>query len=59
MTYKEAASILYLYGLEFSVNEVMQGKFIQDHISDDRKITLLAVETAFSRVYSDEFYQNE
>jgi hypothetical protein len=28
MSFKDCAVMLYLYGLEFSMNEVMQGKFI-------------------------------
>lgn len=38
--------MLYLYGLEFTKNEIMEGKFIQDHIQHDRKMTLMAVETS-------------
>ena len=49
--------MLYLYGLEFSQNEVLEGKFIQDHIKDDRKMTLLAVET--STVLSSESHLEE
>lgn len=45
MSFKDAVQMLYLYGLEFSQNEVVEGKFIQDHITDDRKMTLIAVET--------------
>lgn len=46
MFFKDVAHMLYLYGLEFSQNEVLAGKFIQDHIKDDRKMTLMAVETS-------------
>lgn len=45
MQFKEVAHMLYMYGLEFSQNEVLEGQFIQDHIKDDRKMTLIAVET--------------
>ena len=57
MHFKEVAHMLYLYGLEFSQNEVLEGKFIQDHIKDDRKMTLLAVET--STVLSSESHLEE
>lgn len=45
MTFREVAQMLYLFGLYFSKEEIMQNKFVQDHLKDDRKMTLIAVET--------------
>lgn len=45
MTFSECAEMLYLFGLEFSANEILYGKFVQDIPTDDRKMTLIAVET--------------
>lgn len=53
MSFDECGAMLYLYGLNFSRNETMDGKFVQDHIRDDRKMTLMAVETQCKN-YSEE-----
>jgi hypothetical protein len=55
MNFKDTAHMLYLFGLEFSQNEVLEGKFIQDHIKDDRKMTLIAVETRKSDILGRNF----
>lgn len=48
--------MLYLYGLEFGANEILQGNFIQDHPNDDRKMTLIAVETQKITEYNSDDY---
>lgn len=45
MEFAEAALLLYLYGVQLKDSEINTGKLIQDNNLDNRRMTLIAVET--------------